>query len=90
MDGFAGREGKDGLPERDGPPGPVGPKGEPGPRGKEGSPGPKCGGVTYIIRWAKNSCPNITGTQIVYSGIAGRSWYSQSRGGLTICVCLRI
>ena len=72
--------GRDGLPGRDGAPGPVGPRGESGPQGKEGPPGTKCGGATYI-RWGKNSCPNITGTQVVYSGIAAGSWYTQSGGG---------
>ena len=72
--------GRDGLPGRDGAPGSVGFRGESGPPGKEGPPGPKCGGATYI-RWGKSSCPSITGTQLVYSGIAAGSWYSQSGGG---------
>ena len=72
--------GRDGLPGRDGAPGSAGPKGESGPQGKEGPPGPKCGGATYM-RWGKSSCPNITGTQLVYSGIAAGSWHSQSGGG---------
>ena len=58
--------GRDGLPGRDGAPGPV---------------GPKDGGATYV-RWGKSSCPNIPGTQMVYSGIAAGSWFSQSGGGV--------
>ena len=72
--------GRDGLPGRDGAPGPLGPKGDSGPQGKEGPSGPKGGGATYI-RWGKSSCPNIAGTQKVYSGIAAGSWYSQLGGG---------
>ena len=73
--------GRDGLPGRDGAPGPVGPKGESGQQGKEGPPGPECGGTTTYIRWGKSSCPNISGTEIVYSGIAAGSWFTQSGGG---------
>ena len=72
--------GRDGLPGRDGAPGPVGPRGESGLQGKQGPQGPKHGGATYI-RWGKSSCPNIAGTQLVYSGISAGSWYSQSGGG---------
>ena len=73
--------GRCGLPGRDGIPGPVGPKGEPGSQGNEGPPGPTCGGATYI-RWGKSSCPNITDTEIVYSGVAAGSWWTQSGGGV--------
>ena len=72
--------GRDGLPGRDGAPGPVGPRGEHGPQGKEGLPGPTSGGATYI-RWGKSSCPGVTGTELVYSGIAGGSYYNQGGGG---------
>ena len=78
--------GRDGLPGRDGAPGPAGPRGERGPQGKEGLPGPTSGGATYI-RWGKNSCPGIAGTELVYSGIAGGSWYNQDGGG-TNFLCL--
>ena len=66
--------GRDGLPGRDGAPGPA------GPQGKEGLTGPTSGGATYI-RWGKSSCPAVTGTELVYSGIAGGSWWSQEGGG---------
>ena len=73
--------GRDGLPGRDGAPGPAGPPGEPAPNRREGPAGPQSGGTTYI-RWGKSSCPdNVTGTEIVYSGIAAASFYSQSGGG---------
>ena len=72
--------GRDGLPGRDGAQGPAGPRGEHGLQGKEGLPGPTSGGATYI-RWGKSSCPGVTGTELVYSGIAGGSWYDQDGGG---------
>ena len=66
--------GRDGLPGRDGM------KGPPGPQGKEGSAGPRCGGATYT-RWGKSTCPEITGTQAVYTGITAGSHYTHSGGG---------
>ena len=74
--------GRDGLPGRDGAPGPAGLPGEPGPKGEKGPAGPQSGGATYI-RWGKSSCPgNVTGTEMVYSGIAAGTWYSQTGGGV--------
>ena len=52
----------------------------------EGLPGPTSGGATYI-RWRKSSCPGVTGTELVYSGIAGGSWYTQD-GGRSNYLCL--
>ena len=55
----------------------------PGPRGPQGiagPPGQKNGGVVYI-RWGKTSCPNVTGTELVYAGRAGGSWYRHTGGG---------
>ena len=72
--------GRDGLPGRDGAPGQVGPQGECGPQGKEGPAGPQSGGATYI-RWGKSSCPSVPGTEMVYTGIAAASFYTQSGGG---------
>ena len=72
-----GRDGRDG---RDGVPGPHGPQGQRGEQGVAGAPGPRNGGVVYI-RWGKNSCPNVTGTELVYAGRAGGSWYGHMGGG---------
>ena len=69
--------GRDGLPGRDGVRGLPGP---PGPQGKEGSAGPKSGGATYT-RWGKSTCPVISGTEEVYSGITAGSHFSHSGGG---------
>ena len=90
-----GRDGRDGLTGRDGLPGPpgapgrngrdgiIGQKGDKGERGEPGivgAPGPVSGGATYT-RWGRTSCPNITGTSLVYSGRAGKSWHNQRGGG---------
>ena len=72
-----GRDGRDG---RDGLPGPRGPQGQKGEQGVAGAPGPRNGGVVYT-RWGKSSCPNVTGTELVYAGRAGGSWYGHMGGG---------
>ena len=36
--------------------------------------------MTYI-RWGKSSCPNMTGTQLVYAGRAGGSEHNEQGGG---------
>ncbi len=69
--------GRDGLPGRDGPPGTDGEQGPPGPPGPTG---PSSGGHTYT-RWGKSSCPQIAGTEIVYSGITGGSHFTHSGSG---------
>ena len=75
-----GRDGRDGLPGRDGVDGERGPQGEQGPPGPQGEQGPRSAGVTYI-RWGKSSCPDITGTQLVYAGIAAGSEHRSPGGG---------
>ena len=72
--------GRDGLPGRDGQQGPVGPRGEVGPRGKDGSSGPHSGGATYV-RWGNSPCPGVTGTELVYAGVAGGSHCNEKGGG---------
>ena len=52
-------------------------QGEPGQRGP---PGTVSGGVVYT-RWGKSSCPDIPGTQLLYTGIAGGSFWSHEGGG---------
>ena len=69
--------GRDGLTGRDGAPGAQGPAGPPGPQGPPGSPS---GGAIYT-RWGKSSCPQIEGTELVYSGITGGTYYTHSGGG---------
>ena len=72
-----GRDGRDG---RDGVPGLRGPQGQRGEQGVAGPPGPRNGGVVYT-RWGKTSCPNVTGTELVYAGRAGGTWYGHTGGG---------
>ena len=48
--------------------------------GAQGPPGPRSAGVTYT-RWGKSSCPSTPGTELVYSGIAGGTFYNIQRGG---------
>ena len=72
-----GRDGRDG---RDGVPGPHGPQGQKGEQGVAGPHGPRNGGVVYT-RWGKTSCPNVTGTELVYAGRAGGSWFGHTGGG---------
>ena len=81
-----GRDGRDGLPGRDGLNGERGPQGEQGPPGPQGPQGLSSAGVTYI-RWGKSSCPNITGTQLVYDGRAVGSDH-RNPGGAAERLCL--
>ena len=68
------------LRGRDGLPGVQGPPGKDGSTGRQGPPGPRSGGAIYT-RWGKSSCPEVEGTELVYSGITGGSWFSQEGGG---------
>ena len=73
--GRDGRDGRDGVPGPRGLPGRDGKTGEKGMTGHAGPPGhpsPKIGGVTYV-RWGRSTCPNITGTELVYRGRAAGS-----------------
>ena len=48
--------------------------------GLRGPPGPTTGGVVYT-RWGRTTCPNTTGTQLLYAGRVAGSLFSQSGGG---------
>ena len=101
-DGEPGRDGRDGMPGAQGPQGlkgepgpaggPPGPQGQPGargatgPQGSVGAAGPRSGGVTYT-RWGKSSCPNVTGTELVYTGRAGGTYYTD-KGGAANHLCM--
>ena len=89
-----GRDGRDGLPGSPGTPGRNGKDGEKGdagktgPPGPQGPPGPKGGGVAYT-RWGRTVCPNVTGTQLVYTGYAAASHaYSAVGGGGANYLCM--
>ena len=80
--GLPGRDGRDGRDARlRGNPGKPGPAGPPGPKGESGG---STGGVVYS-RWGRKHCP--TGTNELYSGVMGGSWYHQS-GGASNYLCL--
>jgi len=66
--------------------GPTGHQGEKGDTGPAGPTGPTGGGVAYT-RWGKATCPNITGTQLVYAGRAAGSHYTHKGGGANY-ICL--
>ena len=72
-----GRDGRDGCDEemtsRQGWQKWTGEKGEKSDMGEQGPPGPSSGGVTYI-RWGRTTCPNTTGTELVYKGRAAGSF----------------
>jgi len=54
--------------------------------GLVGPPGPTAGGVVYT-RWERTTCKSISGTQLVYTGIAaGSAW--QNSGGSANSICL--
>ena len=78
-----GRDGRDG---RDGVPGPRGPQGQRGDQGVAGPPGPRNGGVVYT-RWGKSSCPNVTGTTMMYAGRVGGTHYTH-KGGAANYLCM--
>ena len=79
--GFRGEKGDRGP--TGGPPGPTGQQGTTGLRGstgRQGPPGPRSGGVVYT-RWGSNSCPSISGTELVYVGKMGGSYFGDRGGG---------
>ena len=86
IDRLRGRPGRDGLPGRDGAPGDQGLRGEKGEPGAQGPSGPVTAGVTYI-RWGRTTCPQASGTQLVYSGRAAGSHFN-SQGGSAEYICL--
>ena len=86
VDGQDGRDGRDGVPGssgsagRDGKDGEKGHKGEKGDPGPPGPPDPSSGGVVYT-RWGRTTCPDTPGTELIYAGRAGGSWYNHKGGG---------
>ena len=94
--GPEGATGAMGLPGLEGPTGPTGPKGatgQQGPSGQQGVAGPQgpngptsnCAGM--YVRWGRTTCPVNQSTELVYSGRAGGSRYSQT-GGATNYLCM--
>ena len=87
-----GAQGPQGLKGEPGPAGgSPGSQGQPaagtrGAQGAVGPVGPRSGGVTYT-RWGKSSCPNIIGTELVYTERAGGTHYSH-KGGAANHLCM--
>ena len=79
-DGRDGQPGTTGAPGRDGRDGEKGLKGDTGVVGPPGPPGPAGGGTMYI-RWGRTTCPSVSGTGLVYDGIAAGTHYSHKGGG---------
>ena len=75
--GFLGSKGQKG---ETGPRGFSGSKGQKGVNGLRGTPGPTAGGVVYT-RWGRTTCPNTTGTQLLYAGRTSGSHWTQRGGG---------
>ena len=89
IDLLRGQPGRDGLTGRDGKSGEQGLKGEKGMKGDpgiQGLPGPRTAGVTYT-RWGRTTCPEVSGTELVYAGRAAGSYYS-NKGGSADYICL--
>ena len=84
-DGRDGRDGTPGVAGRDGLRGEKGERGEAGMTGPAGPPGPSSTGLVYT-RWGKTSCPNATGTILVYQGNAGRAGFNQGGGANYQCM----
>ena len=78
------RRGQVGLSETCGA---QGKKGEPGVQGLTGPAGSvmNCGQI--YVRWGRTTCPGNQSTELVYSGRAGGSWWSQT-GGATNYLCM--
>ena len=101
LPGDQGEGGPPGPPGISGPRGPVGEKGRgpvgekgspgspglPGPQGEHDPQGPATGGGTVYTRWGRTSCPMNQGTDLVYSGRAGGSYFHH-RGGAANLLCL--
>ena len=85
--GPQGHQGMKGERGFEGVGGPMGLQGPPGAQGPQGTPGSaeNCG-QTYV-RWGRTVCPQNQGTEIVYSGRAGGSWWSKT-GGATNHLCM--
>ena len=68
------------------PMGPQGQRGDTGATVPQGPPGPRSGGVVYT-RWGKTSCPNVSGTELVYAGRAGGTYHTH-KGGAANYFCI--
>ena len=81
--GARGQNGDTGYKGEQGARGEVGPMGTKGSKGDPGVQGPRgqSGGGGIYTRWGRTTCPNTTGTELVYSGRVVGSHYSDKGGG---------
>ena len=89
IDLLRGKPGRDGLPGRDGTQGEQGLRGEKGMKGDpgiQGLQGPRAAGVTYT-RWGRTTCPEVSGTELVYAGRAAGTHHNH-KGGAADYICL--
>ena len=87
--GITGARGKLGISGSRGPVGEKGNRGDPGlagPQGPQGTQGPPTGGTVYV-RWGRTVCPTGQGTELVYNGTAGGSYWTHKGGSVNI-VCM--
>ena len=96
--GRQGEKGNKGITGAQGPKGNLGPQGLvgqkgnrgypglAGPQGPQGAQGPLTVGTVYV-RWGRTTCPTGQGTELVYYGTAGGSYYSHSGGAANI-ICM--
>ncbi len=80
LPGPAGEKGDKGDIGVQGPVGLQGAEGEQGPPGIQGPPGPSSGGAVYT-RWGRTVCPDTSGTELVYKGLAAGNGHLRQGGG---------
>ncbi|CAH1227994.1 Hypp186 [Branchiostoma lanceolatum] len=52
-----------------------------GPPGDTGAPGTDGKATSVYVRWGKKTCPSDVGTELIYSGVVGGSWFDHQGGG---------
>ena len=83
-----GMKGMQGRPGIQGPPGSQGSPGMKGSQGLPGSPAPNSGsGGALYTRWGRTTCPGTPGTELVYTGRVGGSYYNHD-GGAANYLCM--
>ena len=85
--GPQGDAGQTGPPGSPGYPGRDGHQGDPGTPGPPGIPGPRNEGAVYV-RWGIAQCPDSDNendtVELVYSGLAAKTYYSHTGGGINV------
>ena len=84
--GRDGRDGQPGLPGREGQKGEQGLQGDQGPPGPPGPQGPIGLAGTVYTRWGSGTCPEVNGTELVYSGFTAGSYLTYGGGADYLCM----